>query len=132
MFPSWLCYYLPLPIISLYGHAVLEGVHRLSKGFAFWKIRTFVLRSLPVVYYVFVLAFQTVFDVMTITCYLSYNLAGWFQGEGTDRALFPVFSTLPPSQAIKGGTAVPGWSVNRLRVESGPTEKPSQVRTFVG
>ena len=23
-------------------------------------------------------------------------------------------------------------SVNRLRVESGPTEKPSQVRTFVG
>ena len=88
MFPSWLCYYLPLPIISLYGHAVLEGVHRLSKGFAFWKIRTFVLRSLPVVYDVFVLAFQTVLDVMTITCYLSYNLAGWFQGEGTDRALF--------------------------------------------
>lgn len=101
MFPSWLCYYLPLPIISLYGHAVLEGVHRLSKVFAFWKIRTFVLRSLPVVYDVFVLAFQTVLDVMTITCYLSYNLAGWFQGEGTDRALFP-------------------------------TEKPSQVRTFVG
>ena len=68
MFPSWLCYYLPLPIISLYGHAVLEGVHRLSKVFAFWKIRTFVLRSLPVVYDVFVLAFQTVLDVMTITC----------------------------------------------------------------
>ena len=103
----------------MFGHMVLEGAHRLSNTFKFWKIRTFVLNALPVVYDVCVLAVQTVLDVMTVTCHLSYNLAGWFQGEGTDRALFPVSSTLPPA---RGGTAGPGWSVTHLRVESGPTE----------
>ena len=79
----------------MFSHMVLEGANRLSNVFEIRKIRTFVLNSLPAVHDVFVLAVQTVLDVMTITCHLSYNLAGWFQGEGTDRALFPVFSTLP-------------------------------------
>ena len=112
----------------MFGHMVLEGAHRLSNVFEFWKIRTFFLNSLPVVHDVFVLAVQTALVVMTVTCHLSHNLAGWFQGEGTDRTLFPVSSTLP---SARGGMAGPGWSVTQLRVESGPTEKLSQVRTLM-
>ena len=69
---------------------------------------------------------QTVLDVMTVTYHLSYNVTSWFQ---PDRAclLFPAHF---PSQKCRGGMAGPGWSVTRLSVESGHTEKLFWVWTL--
>ena len=124
---SRFCQHSSLYVVPVFSHSILERARRFSYIFTIRKHRTVVLNALPIVNYIIVLAGHIVLDVVTVTCYLSYYLCGWFQAVGADRTLFPVAGTFLPARS---GTAGSGWSCTGHWVESSSAEESSQVGTL--